>query len=688
MTFAPLLPTNFIIIFCLVFLFIIIISQLNNIKYLILRVFTFIVFIICIINPQISSKNDDLYKDIVLVVSDLTQSVKETEKENEVLSIENSLNEKLNKLNNLEIINLKLSNAKEVAKDAFEGTKTSLFREINDTINHINLKRLSSIIVITDGQIHDFDNYNKALSQTPIHFILVGDVDEKDRMLTTKNVPKYSVIGKKYDYELKIIDNTSEEKVKVSFFLNGKMINYKYLVPNKIHIIELPKLNTGKNIYEIKVNKSTSEISSINNNQIFEINGVQDKLRVMLISGEPNMGLRNLRNILNSDPAIELIHFTILRPPTKRDLTPVKELSLIPFPTQELFAADISKFNLIIFDQYGLQGILPPKYLGNISRFVLEGGALLDISGKKYLTQDSLINSPIKQILPTKPEESYIGKGFTPKLTQIGTRHPITNKINSSFTNKPWGSWYSFTKSKITSGKALIHHDNFPLLVVDNVGEGRVAQILSNQTWVWQKSQNNKGPLVELLRNTIQWLLKNPIMEEDFVNIIKKEDLIEVKLNSLTLGDISARVITPSKKNLDLILKDNKNGILKGEFKTKEIGKFKIIFNGRDKNFIIGKKNTKETQNIKSSALEVEKYMSTNPEKTKYFNISWYNNKVPEVVKVYNKKILSGKNWIGINENNITKTGFQAKESLLGWHIILLILISLFFLNWYKDSKY
>ena len=192
----------------------------------------------------------------------------------------------------------------------------------------------------------------------------------------------------------------------------------QFLAPNKNHKIKLPTLSIGKNIFEIRVEETDLEVSKLNNYKIHEINGIQDKLKVMLISGEPNMGLRNLRNILNSDPNIELLHFTILRPPTKRDLTPVKELSLIPFPTQELFAADISKFNLIIFDQYGLQGILPPKYLENISKFVVSGGALLDIVGKKHLSEDSLINSPIKQILPTTPLESITNNSFSGNINR------------------------------------------------------------------------------------------------------------------------------------------------------------------------------------------------------------------------------------------------------------------------------
>ena len=506
MILEPILSIKYILIFSIIFIISILICLYYKIKSLYLRILTFLVFFIFILNPKIEKRHSEYHKDIVILVSDMTQSVVETKKASEVLSIYKSLSDQLTNMDDIEQINIKLANNKETGKYNEEEIKTYLFKEVNNVIKNINIERLSGIIVITDGQIHDFHNYNKILSKIPIHFILVGNKNEKDRILQTANVPKYSVLGKKYEVKINILDNIDKENLKTDFYLNNKLIDTKFLSPNKEHKIPLPKLSTGKNILEIKTEETNIEISKLNNYKIHEINGIQDKLKVMLISGEPNMGLRNLRNILNSDPNIELLHFTILRPPTKRDLTPVKELSLIPFPTQELFAADISKFNLIIFDQYGLQGILPNKYLDNISKFVISGGALLDIVGKKHLTKDSLINSPIKQILPTNPLESISNNKFRAELTKLGKRHPITNNLKNNYTEKPWGEWSNYTKSQLISGKALLHYNDSPLLVVDNVGKGRVAQILSNESWVWQKSLNDKGPLIQLMRNTIQWI--------------------------------------------------------------------------------------------------------------------------------------------------------------------------------------
>ncbi len=687
MVFDPILQIKYIFIFSIFFILSLVICHYYKIKHLYLRTLSFLVFLVFILNPQINKKNAEYHKDIVIVVSDMTQSIIETRKAKEVELISKDLSRQLKEIGNIEQINIKLENYKKIELSNAKEIETSLFREVNNVINNLNIERLSGIIIITDGQIHDFHNYNKLLSKTPIHYILVGNKNEKDRILKTTNIPKYAVLGKKYEIFVNIKDNTEKKNLKTDFYLNEQLIDTKYLFPNKNYEIPLPTLSIGKNILEIRTEETDIEISKLNNYQIHEINGIQDKLKVMLISGEPNMGLRNLRNILNSDPNIELLHFTILRPPTKRDLTPVKELSLIPFPTQELFDADISKFNLIIFDQYGLQGILPPKYLDNISKFVVSGGALLDIVGRKYLTKDSLINSPIKQILPTIPLKNISNKRFRPELTKVGKRHPITNKLKNNYKEKSWGEWTNYTRSQLNSGKALLHYENDPLLALDNVGKGRVVQILSSDSWIWQKSLNDKGPLIELIRNIIQWLLKNPKLEENFINLNKDNNLIKIKLNSISSGDINAKIVTPSKEALKLKLIDKGNGIFEGEFKSLERGKFQITWKDKTKYFIINDMNNKEVEEITATDYKIKSYTEKNNTFTKNFNIFWKDRSTPKILRIYNNKILGGKNWIGVVEKNVPKISENSKQKLLNWYIIFMLLIFLIFISWYKEGR-
>ena len=127
---------------------------------------------------------------------------------------------------------------------------------------------------------------------------------------------------------------------------------------------------------------------------------MRDRLRVLLVSGEPHAGERAWRNILKSDPSVDLVHFTILRPPEKQDGTPIRELSLIAFPTRELFEVKLDEFDLIIFDRYRRRDVLAQIYLDNITRWVRSGGALLLAVGPNQGPSNSLFNSPIGQIMP------------------------------------------------------------------------------------------------------------------------------------------------------------------------------------------------------------------------------------------------------------------------------------------------
>ncbi|MDC0651621.1 hypothetical protein OAP55_00010 [Alphaproteobacteria bacterium] len=687
MQIASLLPNNYIIFFIFIFFMLLSLSLYFKVKNLIFRALTFFLFLIILINPVKDSNNKSYHKDIILLVSDLSNSIVETNKADQVSLVKTQLTEQIKNFKNVEIINIEIEN--NLSASAFEKELwgTLAFKEINKKISSNINSRISAIMVITDGQIHDFNNIKNFLDDVPVHFILVGDKNEKDRILSTKNIPNYTLVGNNINFQVKISDNLNKTKARTTFFLDGNQIITKNLATNKFHNIKIPLKHAGKNILEIKVKEDAKEITTLNNIQSHEINGVHDRLRVMLISGEPNMGLRNWRNILNSDPSIELVHFTILRPPSKRDLTPVRELSLIPFPTQELFAADISKFSLIIFDQYSLQGILPPKYLVNISRFVLQGGALLDIAGRDYSLQTNLANSPIKQILPTRPISMFSNDGFKPKLTKLGKRHPITNNLKKNYTNQSWGNWQRFIKSSVLSGKTLMQFDDFPLLVVDEVGEGRVAQILSDQTWIWKKSEDQKGPLVVLLRNTIHWLLKTPEMEEDHLQFYQIKDLVKIKLNSLNPGDYKAKVMTPNNKYLYVELKDNNKGAVEGKFNFDEIGKYTIEVNGMQKHLHLGHRDYKEIENVISTDTKIKKYRSEIYQDNKNFSVFWKKDGLPKIIKIYDSPYFHGKNWIGILDNKVVKEGSTTKKSFFDWYLLLIALFIGFFFSWYKESK-
>ena len=151
------------------------------------------------------------------------------------------------------------------------------------------------------------------------------------------------------------------------------------------------------------------------------------------MSGEPHAGERTWRNLLKSDASVDLVHFTILRPPEKQDGTPINELSLIAFPTRELFQQKINEFQLIIFDRYARQGVLPVIYFDNIARYVRQGGAVLVAAGNPHdASQTSIWRTPLDVILPAEPSGRTSDGPFRPRLDrsrQASSRNTGTGRL-------------------------------------------------------------------------------------------------------------------------------------------------------------------------------------------------------------------------------------------------------------------
>ena len=287
--------------------------------------------------------------------------------------------------------------------------------------------------------------------------------------------------------------------------------------------IDIPITRSGPTVVELSVSKLAGEVSTINNRAVIEINGVRDRLRVLLISGEPHPGERAWRRLLKSDPSVDLVHFTILRPPEKDDLTPLNELALIAFPVRELFQDKIGEFDLIILDRFQNRGLLPMPYLANIANRVRDGGALLLSVGPEFSGLTSLATTPLASVLPGGPARfnAVVNEEFKPTVTSLGQRHPVTEGLagaNAPDDAKPpaWGRWYRRIEPGEVNGSVLMRTPGGqPLMALDRIGEGRVALLLSDQIWLWSRGHDGGGPQAELLRRIAHWLMKEPALEEN-----------------------------------------------------------------------------------------------------------------------------------------------------------------------------
>src|SRR5213078_871238 len=216
---------------------------------------------------------------------------------------------------------------------------------------------------------------------------------------------------------------------------DGEVINERTVLSGQTVNVDIDIKHAGPNIVEIEASPLENELTPVNNRAVVAIDGVRDKLRVLLVSGEPHSGERTWRNLLKSDASVDLIHFTILRPPEKQDGTPINELSLIAFPTRELFSprpqGRLDDFRLIIFDRYARQ-VLPILYFENIARYVRQGGAVLVAAGPDYASPTSLWRTPLDSVLPAEPSGRTTDMPYRARLSELGKRHPVTRGLEGA----------------------------------------------------------------------------------------------------------------------------------------------------------------------------------------------------------------------------------------------------------------
>ena len=429
---------------------------------------------------------------------------------------------------------------------------TQLLTALNEAAAEAPADRLAGAILITDGQVHDPDAVTEFPG--PVHALITGEEGEIDRRLIVISAPSFGIVGEDSTFRVKVEGVPGTARIAIS--VDGEVVEERNVTVGAENDINVPITHGGSNVVELVVREIPDELTLRNNRAAITVNGVRDRLRVLLVSGEPHAGERTWRNLLKADPSVDLVHFTILRPPTKQDGTPVFELSLIAFPTRELFLEKVDDFDLIVFDRYRRRGVLPSPYIANISRYVRDGGAVLIASGPYFAGVESLYRTPLADILPVAPTAEIYESPFTPEITEDGERHPVTSGLThfagsdgqgSAADQTPWGRWMRHVEVETLSGSTVMSgYEKKPLLVLDRVGEGRVAVLASDHAWLWSRGFEGGGPQAELLRRLAHWLMKEPELEEEALIATTQGSTLTVERRSVTGEAENLLIIAPS----------------------------------------------------------------------------------------------------------------------------------------------
>jgi hypothetical protein len=552
-----------------------------------LRAVAVIVLLLALANPALVEEEREPLKDVAALIVDESPSVGVSNRKEAVQKALADYEAQLSQM--LETLDLRVVRVKhETVSQGSEGTQ--LIKPLLQAIRDVPARRFAGAILLTDGQVHDVPKGSERSDMPgPVHVVIAGEKQETDRRLVVVQAPPYGIVGKEVSMTIRVEDYGREagaaagaRRAILTVRRDGQDLQAEEVPVGVDHSLSFLLDHGGPSVFELSVSPIERELTLANNKAVLSVNGVRDRLRVLLVSGEPHAGERTWRNLLKSDPSVDLVHFTILRPPEKQDGTPIHELSLISFPTRELFEVKLQEFDLVIFDRYRRRGVLPPVYFQNIVDYVERGGALLSATGPTFASPFSLYRTPLQAVLPGEPTGGVISRGYRPEVSELGLRHPVTAALPTgpeghSDGQARWGRWFRQIEVVAKRGNVLMRGvDDNPLMILDRYGEGRVAQINSDHIWLWARGFEGGGPQVELLRRLAHWLMKEPELEENALRAQVKDGKLEILRRSLEPVDGSVEITAPDGSTSKVELKETGPGRYEASVPVAQTGLYSV----------------------------------------------------------------------------------------------------------------
>jgi hypothetical protein len=647
------------------------------------RVAALALILLALANPSFTREDREPLSSVAAVVIDKSPSQNFGERTGETAKAQEALVDSLKKIKGLEV------RVVEAGQADGETDGTRLFGALSSVLSDVPVDRVAGAFLITDGRVHDIPANAAALGfQAPVHALITGRKDERDRRIAISAAPRFGIVGQAQTITYRLDDQgVSGDRAKIVVRRDGEVISERSLASGQTANVEIDIKHAGPNIVEIEASPLDNELTLVNNRAVVAIDGVRDKLRVLLVSGEPHSGERTWRNLLKSDASVDLVHFTILRPPEKQDGTPINELSLIAFPTRELFQQKINEFQLIIFDRYARQGVLPIAYFDNIARYVRAGGAVLVSAGPDYASTTSIWRTPLDSVLPAEPV-GVTEKPFYAHLSDAGKRHPVTRGLEGSATEPPhWSRFFRTVETRnATSPPVMTGADGKPLLLLSRFGEGRVALLLSDHIWLWARGYEGGGPHLDLLRRMSHWLMKQPDLDEEALRLqVQGKDLVVLRQ---TMADsvTPVTVTSPSGATRELTLSSSEPGTWRTTIPANELGLWQAK-DGTLKALInVGPTNPKEFSEV-TSTIEMLKPLAQATGGDARRVVDGSSIELPRIVPVRASGVFRGDGWMGVRMRDASVVKGVGVLPLFAGLIGLLLLLGAFAATWLREGR-
>ncbi len=625
--------------------------------------------------PSVQQEDRAPLSDIVLMIEDESASQRLSDRAEQTSSAADSLAAQIEARPNTELRRI-------TVQDGQGDAGTELMTALTEALAEEPRARVAGIVALTDGRVHDADLPIDL--PAPFHVLLSGQEADWDRRLSVIGAPAFAIIGEPVVLTLRIDDlgaaPAGEPFAQLDISIDGDDAQ-RFRVPIG-QDLELPVTlpHGGRNVIRFSLPKTEGELTDRNNAAVIQMNGVRDRLRVLLVSGEPHAGGRTWRNLLKSDSSVDLVHFTILRPPEKQDGVPVSELSLIAFPTRELFMEKIDDFDLIIFDRYKRRGILPSLYLENIAQYVRAGGAVLVSAGPDFASADSLFRTPLGAVLPATPTARVIEEPYLPLVSDLGNRHPVTSDLPQ---NGDWGRWLRQIDVTATSGNIVMTGvEDRPLLILDRVEEGRVALLASDHAWLWNRGYEGGGPQLELLRRLAHWMMGEPELEEEALTASAVGQTMRIERRTLSEEVPPLTITGPDGTVTELPLSPSAPGRFETTFTGPEIGLYRLE-NGEQLSVIgLGPAAPREFVETIADSVALEPVITA-----MRGGVVRLEDGLPSVRNVRAGRPAAGRGWIGLTPRAAYQTRDVRQTPILPAWLVLLLSAGLITAAWLREGR-
>ncbi|WMS42757.1 hypothetical protein RDV64_22325 [Acuticoccus sp. MNP-M23] len=678
-TFAPFIPFAAVAIFAAVGFILCALGVARRVRGSLVRLLAVAAFALALLNPALQSEVREPLDGVVAVVVDRSQSQRAAGRADDADAMAASVLARLEATPGLDVRTVTID------RPAPDRDGTVLFTPLSDLLSDVPPDRIAGAVLITDGQVHDIPA--DPPFDAPIHALITGSPDERDRRVEIVAAPRFGLVDSMQTIVVRVEDAATEgEMVTLTVKVDDVLAEEREVEIGEDVSIAAPIDHGGDNFFQFEVAPVEGELTAVNNTAVAIVEGVRENLRVLLVSGEPHAGERTWRNLLKSDAAVDLVHFTILRPPEKQDGTPINELSLIAFPTRELFSQKIDEFDLIVFDRYQRRNVLPALYFDNIAQYVLNGGAVLIAAGPDYAGSRSIYNTPLGIALPAAPSGEVVEEPFRPEVSDRGARHPVTRDLPGDDAEPPtWSRWFRQIDSVQLGGETVMTGANgAPLVVLSREGEGRVAMMLSDHIWLWARGYDGGGPHVQLLRRLSHWLMKEPELEEEALRLTTGPGTLLIERQTLAETAEPVTLTDPSGEETEIVLAEAAPGLWRASIEAADMGLYRATDGTLTALGHVGPANPLEAQDLRSDTEALGPIAAATRGAVRRVGPG---DGAPRVLLRAPGRAMAGGDWMGLKRSEASELVGVDRTPLFAGFLGLAILLAAVSGTWWREGR-